>query len=262
MDSVTSVTSVKEVETAPSFNVRKVSKSASVQWFKKGLSDFRKAPLVSMSYGLIYVAIGIMTILLTWTNPLYVATMVAAFLLIGPIIAVGFYCISRSIEKGDKPKFSQGLDAFKFNSSSLIGFALVLVFVVAAWAVIATVLIALFFNSVTISDDIMTTILSNEEVLPFALAYLVIAVIFAIISFSISVISVPLITNRRTDVVTAMITSIKAVQKNPIAMFSWALMVAALILVGAYFFYIGLAITLPIVGHASWHAYRDLVAEG
>ena len=143
----------------------------------------------------------------------------------------------------------------------MIGFALVLVFIVAAWAVIAGVLIALFFNSITVSDDIVTTILSNEQMLPFALTYLVIALIFSIVTFSISVISVPLITNRRTDVVTAMSTSIKAVRKNPLVMLSWALMVSSLIIVGAYFFYIGLAITLPIVGHASWHAYRDLVID-
>ena len=263
MNNIIDVTQFEDVDVAdvPSFQVRTVASTAPVTWFKKGVADLKKAPMVSMSYGLIYVAIGIMTILFAWTNPLYVASMVAAFLLLGPIIAVGFYCMSRSLERGEEPSFSQGLDAFRFNSSSLIGFALVLVFIVAAWAVIAGVLIALFFNSITVSDDIVTTILSNEQMLPFALTYLVIALIFSIVTFSISVISVPLITNRRTDVVTAMSTSIKAVRKNPLVMLSWALMVSSLIIVGAYFFYIGLAITLPIVGHASWHAYRDLVID-
>lgn len=251
----------RSVDEVPRFQVRKVSSTAPVAWFKKGLADLKKAPLVSISYGLIYVAVGILTILLAWTNPLYVSSMVGAFLLLGPIIAVGFYCMSRTLERGETPSFSQGLDAFRFNSSSLIGFALVLGFIVAAWAVIASVLIALFFNSVTISDDIVTTILSNEQMLPFALAYLVIALIFSLVTFSISVISVPLITNRRVDVVTAMRTSLEAVRKNPLTMLSWALMVSSLIVVGAYLFYIGLAITLPIVGHASWHAYRDLVVD-
>lgn len=251
----------KEVEAVPSFQIRDIPSTSPIKWFRKGLNDFKQAPMVSMSYGLIYVAIGMLTIWLTWENPLYIATMVAAFLLLGPIIAVGFYCMSRAIEKDEKPRFSQGLDAFKFNSFSLISFSLVLVFIVGAWAIIATVLTAVFFSSMTIGDDIMSTILSNEQMLPFAIVYILVGMIFAIVAFSISVISVPLITNRRTDFVTAMSTSVKAVRKNPVAMLSWAFMVSTLIFVGMAFFYIGLAVTLPIVGHASWHAYRDLVID-
>lgn len=250
-----------EVVATPSFRIREVSSSAPVVWFQKGLDDFKRAPSASMLYGLMYIVIGMLTIWLTWENPLYVATMVAAFLLIGPIVAVGFYCISRSLERGEVPTFTQGIDAFKFNAFSLISFALVLVFIVGVWAVIATVLTAVFFSSATVGDDIMSTILANEQILPFAISYILIGAVFAIVAFSISVISVPLITNRRTDFVTAMKTSVAAVRKNPVAMISWALMISMLIFLGMAFFYVGLAITLPIVGHASWHAYRELIID-
>ena len=250
-----------KVVAAPRFKIRKVSSSAPVKWFQKGLSDFKKATSASMLYGLMYVVIGMLTIWATWQNPLYVATMVAAFLLIGPVVAVGFYCISRALEQGKEPKFTQGIDALRFNAFSLISFALVLAFIVGIWAVVATGLTAVFFSSAIVGDDVLSTIFANEQMLPFAITYMLIGLVFAIVSFSISVISVPLITNRRTDFVTAMKTSVEAVRKNPVAMFSWALMIATLIFLGMAFFYIGLAVTLPIVGHASWHAYRELVID-
>lgn len=245
----------------PEFEVQDVPSTAPIKWLKAGIADFKQTPKISLKYGFIYVGLGLLMMLLLWANPFYVVTMVACFFLAGPIVAVGFYCISRAIEKGEEPTFELGIESMRFNSVSLASFAFVLAFIVGAWVFVATVLVALFFNSVTIGPDVWSTILSNKNVIPFVISYFAIGLVFAIIAFSVSVVSAPLITNRRTDVVTAMITSVKAVKKNPVAMFSWALMITTLITVGMMFFYVGLAITLPIAGHATWHAYRDLVKD-
>jgi len=90
---------------------------------------------------------------------------------------------------------------------------------------------------------------------------LLISLVFAVVSFMISVISIPLMTHRKVDVVTAMITSVRAVKKNPVVMFTWAFAIVALIGLGFAFFFVGVALTLPIIGHASWHAYRELVVD-
>jgi uncharacterized membrane protein len=245
----------------PKFQIRDVPSTSPIKWFKLGIEDFKKSFVASFSLGLLYVLIGMFMLWLAWENPLYMATLVASFLLIGPIIAVGFYFMSHSIEKGEKPSLMQGFKALKFNSISLISFSLILAFLVGIWALVATIVTALYANSIVIGDDVLTSLLGNESFLSFVLLYLAVGGIFSVIAFSISVISVPLITNRKTDVVTAMITSVRVVTKNPIAMLSWAFLIATMIFLGMLFFYVGLAITLPIVGHASWHAYRDLVMD-
>jgi uncharacterized membrane protein len=244
-----------------SFEIRDVPSTSPIKWFKSGLNDFKKSPVASVSLGMIYVIIGMLMLWLAWEHPLYMTTLVASFLLIGPVVAVGFYCMSRTLEKGGKPRLSQGFEALKYNSVSLASFSFVLAFIVGIWALIATVITALYADSIALSDDIWASLVNNDQFLSFVIVYLLVGAIFSVIAFSISVIAVPLITDRKTDFVTAMITSVKTVIKNPVAMLSWAAFIATMIFIGMLFFYIGLAITLPIIGHASWHAYRDLVVD-
>lgn len=244
-----------------SFKIRDVPSTSPIKWFKSGIKDFKKNLVPSFLLGMVYVILGMSMLWLAWEKPLYMTTIVASFLLIGPVIAVGFYCMSRTLEQGGKPRMSQGFDALKFNAVSLISFSFVLAFIVGVWALIATVVTALYASSLALGDDILLSLINNDQFISFVIIYLIIGFVFSVLAFSISVISVPLITDKKTDVITAMITSVQAVKKNPIAMLSWAFMIATMIFLGMLFFYVGLAITLPIIGHASWHAYRDLVID-
>jgi uncharacterized membrane protein len=258
---ITTTNNQFEQAEVPVLQVRDVEITASMRWLEKGISDFKKAPMISMSYGMLYVVAGLVLAWLAWENPLFIATMVGGFLIIGPIVAVGFYCMSRQIEEGGTPTVSQGLDALRFNSISLISFTIVLGVLLSIWILLASVTIGLFFNNVSIGGDLWATVLGNEQFVPFIIVYSLVGLLIAAIAFSISAISVPLITNHRVDVMTAIITSTRAVMKNPVAMLSWALIIATLMFLGFIFFFVGLAITLPIIGHASWHAYRDLIVE-
>lgn len=248
-------------ETIHVYDVNKVGAGASKRWLEKGIADFKVSPMTSIAYGAIYVLVGLVLAYFTWNNPLYLVSMVTGFLLIGPIVAVGFYCMSRRIEEGGKPTFLQGFDAIKFNTISLVSFALILGFLLIAWTRVASLVVALFFGSTTISDDLIATIASNPQTIPFLVTYALVGLFFAGAAFMISLVSVPLITNRKVDVITAIVTSMKAVVKNPSVAISWAFIIATLIFLGFIFGFVGLAITLPIVGHASWHAYRELVSE-
>lgn len=115
-------------------------------------------------------------------------------------------------------------------------------------------------NSVTISSGwaAMTT---DPQFMSFLIVFLLAGLVFAAIAFTISVIAVPMIIHRRVNVLTAISTSIATVKKNPIPMFRWAATIAVLIAVGLGLFFVGLAIALPIIGHASWHAYRELIVD-
>lgn len=247
----------------PHFRIRKVDSEASMRWLNAGIADFKVAPGVSIAYGMIYVVVGLVLSWLSWQNPLFITTMAAGFLVLGPIVAVGFYCMSRTIEQGKTPHIAQGLDALRFNSLSLVSFALVLAALMGIWGVLASVTVALFFDNVTLSDNLLDTFLNHEQSVPFLFVYVLGGGLIAAVAFAISVVSVPLITDKKVDFVTAMITSVKAVRVNPGVMLSWAFILATLMFLGFIFFFVALAlaIALPIAGHASWHAYRDLIVE-
>jgi Predicted integral membrane protein len=246
---------------APHLTVRKVDSEASMRWLNAGIKDFKASLGASITYGMVYVVLGLILAWLSWANPIFVTSLATGFLILGPIVAVGFYCMSRTLEQGNKPHFSQGIDGLRFNGVSLASFAMVLGVLMGIWAVISSVTVAMFFNNVTIADNWLDTLIGHEQFVPFLFVWALSGAAVAAVAFSISVISVPLITDKRVDVITAIITSVKAVMANPGVMLSWAFILATLMFLGFIFFFVGLAITLPIAGHASWHAYRDLIAE-
>lgn len=245
----------------PQFKIRSVSSEAPVRWLKQGIADFKKIPSTSITLGMVYVVLGAFLIGMAWGYPIFITTLAAAFLMIGPIVAVGFYCMSCQIEHGEQPNIRKGLASMNNNSVSLIYFALVLGILMGIWALLSTITVALFFNNITIVGNTLETLMAQPNFLPFLGVYVVTAALVSAVAFAISVIAAPLITNKKVDFVTAMITSVRAVQQNPTALFSWAFMIAAMVLVGFLAGFVGLAITLPIVGHATWHAYRDLVED-
>jgi uncharacterized membrane protein len=104
-------------------------------------------------------------------------------------------------------------------------------------------------------------LLNEPQFIPFLVVFLLVGLVFAAVAFTISVVSVPLIIERQIDVFTAIKTSIQAVRKNPLVMMRWAATIAVLLAVGIGFFFVGLAVVLPIIGHASWHAYREIIVE-
>ncbi len=241
--------------------IRKIDSSAPMRWLSKGISDFKVSPMLSLSYGILYAAIGLLLIWLTYKNPIYTFGMVTVFYLVGPIIAVGLYCMSRHIEAGVKPSFNQGCRAMCYNPVGIVGFSIVIGMLIVFWTIITAALFAVYFGSMTITDGFFDTLMANKQVVPFAGLLTIIGLFFAVICFMLSVISIPLMTHRKVDIVTAMVTSVRAVKKNPVVMFTWAFAIVALIGLGFAFAFVGVAITLPIVGHASWHAYRELVID-
>jgi uncharacterized membrane protein len=148
-----------------------------------------------------------------------------------------------------------------YNPVGIIGFSIVMGMLIVFWTIIAAALFAVYFGGMTISGDVLATMMANKQIVPFAAIMTIVGLFFAVVSFSLSVISIPLMTHRKADVVTAMVTSVRAVKKNPLVMLTWAFAIVALIGLGFAFAFVGVAITLPIVGHASWHAYRELVVD-
>ncbi|WP_299877767.1 DUF2189 domain-containing protein [uncultured Cocleimonas sp.] len=251
----------EEFDYSQKIEIRKVDSSAPMRWLSKGVADFKVSPMLSLMYGVLYAAIGLVLMYLTYHNPIYTFGMVTIFYLAGPVIAVGLYCMSRHIEAGVKPTFNEGCRAMCYNPVGVIGFSIVIGMLIVFWSVITAALFAVYFGSMTITGDFFGTLMANKQIVPFAALLGIIGLFFAVVCFSLSAISIPLMTHRKADIVTAMVTSVRAVKKNPVVMLTWAFAIVALIGLGFAFAFVGVAITLPIVGHASWHAYRELVVD-
>ena len=241
--------------------IRKLDSGAPMRWLSKGISDFKVNPMLSLSYGLIYAVIGMILIYFTYHNPIYAYGMVTIFYLAGPVVAVGLYCMSRHIEAGVKPEFKKGCRALCYNPVGIIGFSIVIGMLIVFWTIIAAALFAVYFGGMTLSGNFIDTLMANKQIVPFTALMMGVGLIFAVISFSVSVVSIPLMTHRKADVVTAMVTSVRAVKKNPVVMLTWAFAIVALMALGFAFAFIGVAVTLPIIGHASWHAYRETIKD-
>ena len=130
-----------------------------------------------------------------------------------------------------------------------------------AWVRAMVLVINAFLDNSSAIASGWSEMMNNPQFLSFLGVFLVVGLLFAGLAFTLSVIAVPLIIHRRVGVMTAISTSIKAVKKNPLPMFRWAATIAVLIAVGLGLFFVGLAVALPIIGHASWHAYREIIVD-
>ncbi len=130
-----------------------------------------------------------------------------------------------------------------------------------AWVRAMVLAINAFLDNSSAIASGWNEMMNNPQFLSFLGVFLAVGLLFAGLAFTLSVIAVPLIIHRRVGVMTAISTSIKAVKKNPLPMFRWAATIAVLIAVGLGLFFVGLAVALPIIGHASWHAYREVIVD-
>ena len=251
--------------TAQKPRIRTIDLDRPWAWLAAGWRDLQRAPAASLPYGAVYALVG--CALTTWLwleGVLYVSLPLASmFTLVGPLVAVGFYDVSRRLAAGEPASLAATATAWRDNPAQIALMGVALLLLALAWMRLAFLLFFLFFGLQPMAPDALVmvdTILSPEH-LDFLLIGTAFGAVLAAIAFAISVVSMPLLLDRReANVMTAILTSLQAVQKNFWPMALWAWLVAMFIAVGLATAYIGLIVTLPLIGHASWHAYKDLVA--
>jgi uncharacterized membrane protein len=248
----------------PQVMIRRIELDRPWQWLARGWEDMRKAPLVSYTYGVLAALTGyVLTFGLHLAGMTYlILPLTAGFLIVGPILAVGLYEISRRAEQGLPTSLADAFGAFHRNASqiALMGIALMLVMFV--WARIAALIFFLYFGLQPPSfENLIVTTFLEPDTLPFLVFGTLTGGVLALLAFSISVVSIPLLLDRPgANVVEAMATSFRTVQANFAPMVFWAALIVVFIAAGLATLYLGLIVTLPLIGHASWHAYRDLVS--
>ncbi|MBK8909630.1 MAG: DUF2189 domain-containing protein [Rhodospirillales bacterium] len=232
------------------------------KWLAAGWRDFRRSGLVSLAYGLIFVAAGVaLTIGLYAADFAYlIAPLIGGFLLVGPALTVGFYTISRDLEAGRKPSLARALTAWRANPVHLLGFGLAQVLFMIIWVRLAVMIFALSFpyQSMDLQSMVNAALFSVQGNL-FLMIGTLVGSVMATLAFTFSVVSLPLMLDRKADIVQAVVISVVAVITNIRVMVVWAALIVVFTIAGLATFYIGLAVTLPLIGHASWHAYRALI---
>ena len=239
--------------------VRTVAATAAFGWLAAGWRDFRAHPLLSAFYGACYAGMGWLIAVTFRHAHEYVSALITGFFLVGPFFAIGLYELSRRRERGEPAGLAPTIDAWRPNAGAIGIFALVLAVILLVWARASLIVFALFYTSEMPSVDRFVDQIFSLDNIEFLFAYFCVGGFFAVLVFAISVVSVPMMLDRDTDGVVAVLTSLKAFAANVPAMIVWGLIIAAMVAAGFALFFVGLIVAVPIVGHATWHAYRNLV---
>ncbi len=231
---------------------RTVATDAPLDWIRAGWRDLRRAPRQSLSYGLMTVALSYLISAAAWiwgNLGLYLG-LVSGFVFVGPWLAMTLYAISMRLERGEVPSLKRSLaDAAQSIGSALV-FAVILVVVLLVWARAANTMY-IFFPAM--ADP------GWRDLVWFLAIGSAVGALFCVVIFSASAFSLPMLMDRRVDAVTAVITSIHAVLRNKPAMAVWAAIIVGSVLVGILTAWLAFAVVLPLIGHATWHAYRATI---
>jgi uncharacterized membrane protein len=245
---------------APFPEIRRVGPGAPLRWLAQGARDFRDRPLPSLFYGLCFAAMGWLLGALLRPAPGTMMAMTAGFLLVGPFMAMGLYEVARRAEAGLPCELSATTDAWRRNLSNIAILGIGMGVLLALWARTSMMVIAIFFPRRMPSVAILLDEIARGESVGFIATWFGVGAAFATLVFAFTAVAIPLMLDRGTDAITAMIASAQAFGRNLLPMAIWAALIVSLTLIGFATLFAGLIATVPWVGLATWHAYRDLVA--
>lgn len=231
-----------------------------LHWLRQGWSDFMRCPRIGLFYGLCFFAMGHALLAVFRAAPAYVLALSAGFLLMGPFLCLGLYDASRALQNGQRPSLRSSLLAWRPTQGTMAIFAGVLLILEMLWGRASLVVFAVTFNTMPSTANLLAQLL-NPENLSFLLTYTVVGGVFAGLIFVTSVISIPMILDRQVDAISAGLTSIRACLQNPGVMLQWGALITLLVGLAMLPLFLGLFVVGPVVGHATWHAYRATVSD-
>ena len=233
--------------------------AAPFHWLRLGWLDFRRAPVIGLFYGACFAAMGWMLLLLFRHAPAYTLALSAGFLLMGPFMCLGLYDASRKLERGEQPGLWASLTAWRARTGTMAIFGAVLLVLEMLWGRASLIVFALSFDGMPDFKGSLLALLDPEN-LPFIVAYVAVGGLFAGLIFAISVVAMPMILDRQTDAITAGLTSLRLCLTQPAVMVLWGALITLGVVLAMAPWFAGLVVAAPVLGHASWHAYRAALA--
>jgi len=233
---------------------------------RSGLDDFKAMPTHLAFLCLIY---PIVTLVFARLYAGYevlplVFPLLAGYTLIGPLVAIGMYELSRRREQGLNISRVHAFAVFRFpsfRSIAILGILLMVIYFV--WLAVAQTIYRLNFGDAVPGSvgEFASQVFTTGEGWTLIFVGTWAGFLFAVVVFALSVVSFPILLDRNVGVIVAVQTSVRAVIANPVTMGIWGFIVAALLFLGSLPFFVGLAVALPVLGHATWHLYRKVVAH-
>lgn len=221
-------------------------------WLQRGWQDIKAAPLASLFYGVVLTLLSAGIAVLSWRLGLVALYLglASGFVFIGPFLAVGLYSISYQLEIGRRPTLSYSLREGRDHLRDTLVLGICLLIVLLVWARAAT-LMSVFRPS--------TALPTWRELVPFFGIGTAVGAVFAAIVFAATAFSLPMLLDRRTDAITAVVTSVNATLRNKLPMMIWGALIFVAVAIGFATMLVGFVVLLPLIGHATWHAYRATI---
>jgi uncharacterized membrane protein len=252
------MSTTQDVQTAPQEDLpfvapcRTLTATAPFTWLVQGWRDMTRAPATSLFYGVLLTLLSVSIAALTWRLGLVALYLglASGFVFIGPFLAMGLYSTSYQLEIGRTPTLAYSLKEGRAHLRDTLVLGICLLIVLLVWARAAT-LMNVFRPETAIS--------TWRELLPFFGIGSAVGAVFTSIVFAATAFSLPMLLDRRTDAITAVVTSINATLRNKVAMIVWGAIILLAVLIGFATMLIGFVVLLPLIGHATWHAYRATI---
>jgi uncharacterized membrane protein len=232
---------------------------------RRGWEDFKEVPSHAIILCVIYpiLGLGLARAVLGYSVLPLLFPLAAGFALLGPFAALGLYELSRRRELGMNASAWDALDVFSSPSfGAMLGVGTLLLALFVVWIAVAqAIYVATFgYEGVTGISDFVRRVLTTPQGWWLIVVGCGIGFLFALVALCISVVSFPLMLDRHASAGEAMVTSLRVVAANPVTMAAWGLIVAALLVAGSIPLFLGLAVVVPLLGHATWHLYRKVIA--
>ena len=240
--------------------LNRLALTAPLAWLQRGTRDFARAPGIGLFYGSCFAAMGWVLLYVFEHAPAYTLALSAGFLLVGPFMCLGLYDVSRKLERGEKPDFGDSLTAWDTRMGTMAIFGGVLLILEMLWGRAALIVFAVSFDGMPDFKGSLMALVDPENI-AFIVAYLGVGAVFAGLIYTVSVVSIPMILDRQTDAVTAGLTSLRLCLTQPLVMLLWGAVITVLVVCALLPWFLGLLVIGPVLGHASWHAYRSAVAR-
>jgi len=231
---------------------RSIGLDAPLRWVVLGWRDTRAGGLTSLTCGaaIVVLSFAVVGVSARFGAGWMLLVLLSAFIFVAPVLCLTFYTVSAALARGRRPGIVETFRAAHGHLADALVYSLVLLVISLLW-VRAGSAVHIFFpdqNPPRLADLVVFFSIGSA-----------IGCVFALVAFSVSAFSLPMLVDRRTDAVTAVVTSINAVLRNKRPMLMWAAIIVAAVAVGFATALIGLGITMPIIGHATWHAYQETI---
>lgn len=232
-----------------------------LRWVGRGWLDMRRHWGASLGYGALTVAMGWTLLVFCATHPYFIAAAITGFLLVGPAMSAGLCEMSRRYSLGQAANFDDSLEGFVRNAPALIEFGAILAVFAVIWFVLSAVLLGSVFHitAPSVTETMYRGFIDSANRSQ-VLGYVGAGGVLAAVVFAISVIAIPLIIDRHATAGEAMLASVRAVFANIPAMIVWSALILILTVIGYAPLLLGLLVVAPLLGHSTWHAYRDMVS--